>query len=127
LTIALTTNVPVPNINRLLITRISIDNVNAVAQLHVRALGVGGKIYGEYDLTVVDAPAMSTGLGVNAGSLTYADGLVAVAQMSIANGFTNAESAYRAAAGGRGGAFRALEQQGLTDGWLAAAFVGPVT
>jgi hypothetical protein len=125
--IALTANIAIPNINRIRLTIFNTDDLNTVGRIHARVLGVGGKIYGEYDLTIIDGPATSTGLAVNPSSVSYGDALILVPQLVIANAFTNADAAYRGAAGGRAGAFRALEQQGLTDGWLAAALTGPIT
>lgn len=115
--ITLTSNLPLPPVSRLRVVNVQIDDANAIATVTVQAGGAGGRLYNQYSITVVDAPAAGIGLQVNASPATFDDLITVVQQLVVANGFTALEAAYRGAAS-RAAAFRAVEQRLLTDGWL---------
>lgn len=127
MTIALTTNVNIPNVNRIRVKRFVPDDGQGNAMVVVVAVtGGGGNIESHpHTITlrdveqsgVVMANATPTGLG---------DVLVPGASIVIPNAASDAEAAYRSG-NNKAAALRALETLGISVGWIHASLGGTVS
>jgi len=117
--ITLTTPTNIPNINRLRVNKVLIDQDASIAYINVVATQIGGNIYGTYQLQVVNGS--SQGLRAN-GAPTGPNDALQLFTLTTATGFTDMVSAYNGN-GSLATKNQAVETACIADGLLPAGTV----
>lgn len=115
----LTTTIAIPNITRLRVARVEIDDVNLQATITVEARSAAGANlrYGTYTLVVSDT--LGYRLRTNPISQTYGDAFIVDTGVATPSAYTHILTALTQA-----NPYNKVELLGVADGWLGATLAG---
>ncbi len=120
--IQLTVNIAQPNIVRWHV----LDFETQRGQVTLRFESGGGAQWVDVTCVLSDVAGKSTGVIINPNATSWNDKIIGgplVPNVGLANSLTNAQNAYRSAANNSAG-LKAVEVQGLADGWVSSVFGG---
>lgn len=124
--INLTTHIAVPNINRWACVAFDLGRGTATLRFF---FGAGQTRFVDVPCFLSDTIRASAGARINPSPMAADDTIVpwsvgpTGAGVGLANALTNARGAYRSGANHNAG-LRAVEMQGVTDGWIDPALAG---
>lgn len=128
--INLTTNITLPNINRWQVLAFDVANGRVTLRFWSPANTSPAPLWIDVSCQLSDVAGKSSGPILNPAPVSWNDKIIIQAPtpsgaggVGAANSLTNAQSAYRTAANHNAG-LRAVEGQGLDDGWVSSAFAG---
>lgn len=123
--IQLTRTIPIPNINRLKVTRVDIDDEASTAIVTVEVLTVGALIAGTHSLTIrngLNEQGEGTSTLIANPAPVRVGMMVLLSSADIALAYDNLFTAWKGGAN-KAARLKAVETQGITDGWLPAGAV----
>lgn len=127
--INLNNNITFPNVNRWQVLAFDVNTGRVTVRFWSPANTLPQPLWIDVQLLLSDVVNRSTGAILNPVPVQWSDKIIVTGNqpgqtgVGAANSLTNAQNAYRGAANHNAG-LRAVEGQGLTDGWINSAFNG---